>query len=792
MATAIETSGLVKPDERVTFPVTGMTCAACQSFLQKTLRSQRGVGDATVNLMLHNATVSYDPALVNPEQLVAAIHDTGYGAELPDTTASILEEQEEHDRTQIEEYRHLRVKAGVSLAVGALAMVVSMPLMSSIAASGAQRMNDPVLTWSMRYLDPLLSKMMPWLYRIPPNGMRAALFFATTGILLWAGRRFYVKAWSALMHRTAEMNSLVALGTGAAYLFSVTATVAPNLFLSHGVAPDVYYEAVVLIIALVLCGNTLEARAKGQTALALRKLAGLQPKTARVLRDSTEQDVPVESITQKDIVIVRPGEKIPVDGVILDGTTSIDESMLTGESIPVEKAPGARVIGGTINHNGSIRYEATALGASSTLAQIVRLLREAQAVKAPIQKLADQVSSVFVPVVLGLAVLTMAIWLFVSPHALVQAVAAAVSVLVIACPCAMGLAVPTAVMVATGRGAQLGILIKGGEVLQRLEKVRTVVLDKTGTITEGRPNVTNIWLAPSSDAALSENEVISLIAAVERRSEHPLATAIVRYAEEHSLSNVEVSNFENFPGKGAIGIVDGHPLAIGNKTLMEYLSIATVAGEGKGLEIAQLGQTPLWVASDGQLRAIIGVADTLRSSSREAIALLRRHGLRVVMLTGDNQRTADAVARQAGVDEVIADVLPAGKLDTVKRLQASGPLAMVGDGVNDAPSLAQAEVGIAMASGSDVAMEAGDVTLMRSDLKGVLQAIELSRRSMRVMRQNLVWAFAYNVIGIPIAAGALYPKFGMLLSPMIAAAAMSVSSVSVVTNSLRLRRAKAV
>src|SRR5260370_40779479 len=458
MATAIETSDLVKPDERVTFPVTGMTGTACQSLLQKTLRSQRGVGDATVNRMLHNATVSYDPALVNPEQLVAAIHDTGYGAELPDATASILEEQEEHDRTQIEEYRHLRVKAGVSLAVGALAMVVSMPLMSSMAASGAQRMNDPVLTWSMRYLDPLLSKMMPWLYRIPPNGMRWALFFATTGILLWAGRRFYVKAWSALMHRTADMNSLVALGTGAAYLFSVTATVAPNLFLSHGMAPDVYYEAVVLIIELVLSGNTLEARAKGQTALAFRKLAGLQPKTARVLRDGIEHDVPVDSIAQKDIVIVRPGEKIPVDGLILDGNTSIDESMLTGESLPVEKAAGDRVIGGTINHNGSIRYEATALGASSTLAQIVRLLREAQAVKAPIQKLADQMSSVFVPVVLGLAPLTMAILLFVSPHALVQAVAAAVSVLVIACPCAMGLAVPTAVIVATGRGAQLGIL----------------------------------------------------------------------------------------------------------------------------------------------------------------------------------------------------------------------------------------------------------------------------------------------------------------------------------------------
>jgi len=766
-----------------------MTCAACQSFLQKTLQSQPGVEDATVNLMLHNATVSYDPALVNPEQLVAAVRDTGYGAELPDATASILEEQKEHDRTQIEEYRQLRVKAAVSLAVGALAMVVSMPLMSSMAADGAERMNDPVLSWSMRYLDPLLSKLMPWLYRVPPNAMRWALFFATTGILLWAGRRFYMKAWSALMHRTADMNSLVALGTGAAYLFSVTATVAPNLFLSHGVAPDVYYEAVVLIIALVLCGNTLEARAKGQTALAFRKLAGLQPKTARVLRDGTEHDVPVDSIAQKDIVIVRPGEKIPVDGLILDGNTSIDESMLTGESLPVEKAAGDRVIGGTINHNGSIRYEATALGASSTLAQIVRLLREAQAVKAPIQKLADQVSSVFVPVVLGLAVLTMAIWLFVSPHAIVQAVAAAVSVLVIACPCAMGLAVPTAVMVATGRGAQFGILIKGGEVLQRLEKIRTVVLDKTGTITEGRPNVTNIWIAPSGDAALSESEIVSLIAAVERRSEHPLATAIVRYAEDQSLSSLKVSGFENFPGKGTIGIVEGKLLAVGNKALMEYLSIATAAGADKGVEIAQLGQTPLWVAADGQLRAIVGVADTLRSSSPEAIAQLRKHGLRVIMLTGDNQRTADAVARQAGVDEVIADVLPSGKLDAVKRLQASGPLAMVGDGVNDAPSLTQAEVGIAMASGSDVAIEAGDVTLMRSDLKGVLEAIELSRRSMRIMRQNLFWAFAYNIIGIPIAAGALYPKFGMLLSPMIAAAAMSISSVSVVTNSLRLRRA---
>ena len=789
MATPVSSLALTQRSERVTFAVSGMTCAACQSFLQRTLIAQAGVEDATVNLMLNNATVSYDPTQVKPEQLVEAIQGAGYEAELPDNTASILEEQEQHDRAQLEEYRELRLKAYVAVIVGVFAVVFSMPLMSTVAKGGGQRVHDPVLSWSMRVLDPVLSGLAPWLYRLPAASIRFGLFAASTAILLWAGRRFYVKAWSALTHGTADMNTLVALGTGAAYVYSVAATLIPGFFLRHGVAPDVYFEAVVLIIALVLCGNTLEARAKGETALSLRKLASLQPSQARVLREGTELDVQVSTIVRGDVVIARPGERIAVDGLVLDGRSSIDESMLTGESLPVEKTAGDRVIGGTLNQNGSLRFEATALGAKSTLAHIVRLLREAQASRAPIQKLADRVSSIFVPIVLGIGVLTVLVWVLLSPHQIVQGIAAAVSVLVIACPCAMGLAVPTAVMVATGRGAQLGILIKGGDVLQRLETVRTVVLDKTGTVTEGRPNVTKIWLPPVQDAAssLSENDLVALLSAVERRSEHPLAAAILRYADTHSLPGWDVQEFESFPGKGTVGLVRGHHVAVGNRALLEQSSVATVTGDMKAGEFAAAGDTPLWVAIDGRLRAIVGVSDTLRPSSRAAIAQLRDRGLRIVMLTGDTQRTAKAIASLAGVEEVIAEVLPAEKLEAVKRLQSEGPLVMVGDGVNDAPALAQADVGIAMATGSDIAMHAGDVTLMRSDLTGVLQAIQLSQRSMRIMRQNLFWAFAYNVIGIPLAAGALYPKFGILLSPMIAAAAMSISSVSVIANSLRLR-----
>jgi P-type Cu+ transporter len=783
--------------ERVTIPVTGMTCAACQSFIQRTLASQTGVQDASVNLMLNNATVTFDPKIISTAALVDTIKSTGYGAEIPALHSSVLAEQEENDAEQLREYRQLRLKAAVCLIAGSLAMLLSMPLVS--ISGGMERMKDPLMGWNMRVLDPVLRRVLPWMYQWSEDAIRWFLFALAAFLLGWAGRHFYTKAWSALVHKTADMNTLVALGTGTAFLYSAASTIAPGFFIAHGIAPDVYFEAAILIIGLVLTGNALESRAKGQTASALRKLVQLQPKTATILRDGIERDLPVESIKEGDVVLVRPGERIPTDGKVISGKSSVDESMLTGESLPVEKTAQDRVMGGTLNQQGSLQYRASSLGAGSTLAQIVRLLRDAQGSRAPIQRIADRISAIFVPTVLGIAIVTFGAWRIFAPHAgIMQAFAAAVTVLVIACPCAMGLAVPTAVMVATGRGATFGILIKGGEALQRLETIDTVVLDKTGTITAGRPQVTEILLgAPDNgDAApqnirTAEDRLIRIAAALEHSSEHPLADAIVRCAQERGLSVPQVQEFESLTGQGVIGILDGESIRIGNRSLMEKYSIATESLQAEAVRIAEDGQTPLWVAIGDTMAGIIAVADTIKPTSVQAIRQMHEEGLRVVMLTGDNEKTADAIARQTGVDVVIAGVLPAGKVDAIKRLQKEGRVvAMVGDGVNDAPALAQADVGLTMASGSDIAMEAGDVTLMRSDLTGVAAAITLSRGTMRVIRQNLFWAFIYNVIGIPLAAGALYPIFGLLLSPVIASAAMALSSFSVVTNSLRLRRLK--
>jgi P-type Cu+ transporter len=785
--------------ERVTIPVIGMTCAACQSFIQRELESRVGVRDATVNLMLHNATVTFDPGAISTAELIDAIRDTGYGAELPQERRSILEEQEEHDETQLREYRQLRLKAVVSLIAGSVAMLLSMPLMAINSATGMERMKDPLMSWNMRIVDPLLRSAVPWIYSLDANAIRWFLFALTTFILCWAGRRFYIKAWSALLHKTADMNTLVALGTGAAYFYSAASTIAPGFFVARGIAPDVYFEAVTLIIGLVLVGNTLESRAKGRTASALRKLVQLQPKTATVLRDGIESSVPLESIQNGDHVVVRPGERIPTDGEVISGRSSVDESMLTGESLPIEKTVRDRVIGGTLNQRGSLQYRATSLGADSILSQIVRLLREAQGSRAPIQRIADRISAVFVPTVLGIAIVTFAAWRVFAPHSgMMQAFAAAVTVLVIACPCAMGLAVPTAVMVATGRGASDGILIKGGEALQRLEKIDTIVLDKTGTITVGRPKVTDLsFVSSNSDAAtkqstkVGEDHVLRVAAALERASEHPLAEAVVEYAAGRGLNLPQAREFESFPGLGVVGVVDGETVLIGNGGLMEKHGITIEPMTAAAKRMSEDGKTPLWIAIDGKLAAILAVADTIKPSSIEAIRLMRDEGLRVVMLTGDNEHTAHAIARQVDVDEVIAGVLPAGKVEAIKRLQGEHRVvAMVGDGVNDAPALAQADVGLTMANGADIAMEAGDVTLMRNDLTGVAAAVTLSRGTMRVIRQNLFWAFAYNVIGIPIAAGVLYPAFGLMLSPVIASAAMALSSFSVVTNSLRLRRLK--
>jgi P-type Cu+ transporter len=784
---------------RTTIPVTGMTCSACQSFVQRTLASQAGVQDAAVNLMLHNATVTFDPGVTSVSALVDTIRGTGYGAEIPAQHSSILLEQAEHDVEQLREYTQIRLKAAISLAAGFFAMVLSMPLMSMNRGGGMERMKDPLMSWNMRVLDPVLRKTLPWMYRMSDDAIRWFLFALATFILFWAGRRFYTKAWSALLHKTADMNTLVALGTGAAFLYSAASTIAPGFFVGHGIAPDVYFEAAILIVGFVLTGNALESRAKGRTASALRKLVQLQPKTATVLRDGAEFDLPVESIQEGDIILVRPGERTPTDGKVISGKSTVDESMLTGESLPVEKVAEDRVIGGSLNQNGSLQYRASSLGAGSTLAQIVRLLREAQGSRAPIQRVADRISAIFVPTVLGIAVVTFCAWRFFAPHVgIMQAFAAAVTVLVIACPCAMGLAVPTAVMVATGRGAAFGILIKGGEALQRLEKIDTVVLDKTGTITEGRPQVTDVLLAvhESEDGtrpntANAEDRLLRFAAALEHASEHPLADAVVRHAEERGMSLPQAQEFESLTGLGVAGSVEGEPALIGNPALMARHGVAIDSLQAEEMRLAEEGKTPLWVAIGGRLTGIIAVADTIKPSSITAVRQMHAEGLRVVMLTGDNKRSADAIAREAGVDEVIAGVLPAGKVDAIKRLQQDHRVvAMVGDGINDAPALAQADVGLTMACGADIAMEAGDVTLMRSDLTGVAAAIALSRGTMRVMRQNLFWALIYNVIGIPLAAGALYPVCGLLLSPVLASAAMALSSFSVVTNSLRLRRLK--
>jgi Cu+-exporting ATPase len=763
-----------------------MTCAACQSFVQRTLAQQPGVQDAVVSLMLHNAAVIFDPSLTSPATLVEAVRSTGYGAEMPAPADSVLETQQHSDEEQQREYRDLRRKAVISAIAGVAAMLLSMPLMSASHAGHLTHMQDPLMDWSASTIDPVLRALFPWMYEIDAGLTRWFLFVLSALIVALAGRRFYVKAWSATLHKTADMNTLVALGTGAAFLYSAAVTAAPGFFVAHNIAPDVYYEAGLLIIALVLTGNVLESRAKGRTAQALRKLVELQPKTARIKRNGTEADVPLDEIRHNDIILVRPGERIPADGIVLSGKSTVDESMLTGESMPVEKSAQDRVIGGTLNQLGSLEYRATALGAESMLAQIVRLLRDSQASRAPVQRLADRISAVFVPSVLIIAILTFIAWrFFASTAGIMQACAAAITVLVIACPCAMGLAIPTAVMVATGRGAAFGLLIKGGEALERLEKIDTVVLDKTGTITTGRPDVVEILRPPA--AVFSQRDVLRIAAAVERSSEHPLGDAVVRRAVEDGLTIPSAGSFESLPGKGIIGKAEGHTILVGNPALLHDHGVPVESLIKEADRTAAHGRTPLWIAVDGTLAGIIAVADTVKPTSIEAIRHLHRENLRVIMLTGDSEHTARAIAHEVAIDDVIGGVLPQGKVDAIRRLQSEGRVvAMVGDGVNDAPALAQADVGITMASGSDIAMEAGDVTLMRSDLNGIAAAIALSRAAMRVMRQNLFWAFAYNVVGIPIAAGILYPIFGLLLSPVLASAAMAFSSFSVVTNSLRL------
>jgi Cu+-exporting ATPase len=582
------------------------------------------------------------------------------------------------------------------------------------------------------------------------------------------------------------MNTLIAVGTGAAFLYSALATLAPAYFTSRGVAPDVYYEAVIIIIALILVGNAMEARAKGETSSALRKLVDLQPKVARLVVDGVEREVPLSQVKSGDELAVRPGERIPVDGVLVLGESAVDESMLTGESMPVAKRAGDRVIGGSVNRTGAFHLRATTLGADSVLAQIVSLMRDAQGARAPIQRQADRISGIFVPIVLSIAVATFVAWFVASDSApVVRAFAASVAVLIIACPCAMGLAVPTAVMVATGRGAQLGILVKGGEALERASRVDTVVFDKTGTLTAGRAEVAEVRHVSTE---VGEGELLRLVASLERSSEHPLGEAIAARAAGAGATLVRAEAFDSVTGKGVVGVVEGQALAVGNAPLMADYAIDVSPLREVVERWSSAGRTPVYLALNGRLAGALAVADPLKPTSAAAVAALRRRGVEVVMLTGDTARTAEAIGREAGISRVVADVRPEGKVEAVRRLQSEGRVvAMVGDGINDAPSLAQADVGIAIGTGTDIAIEASDITVMRGDPATVVEALALARASLGIMKQNLFWAFVYNTIGIPVAAGALYPLFHLLLSPILASAAMAMSSVSVVSNSLRLR-----
>jgi Cu+-exporting ATPase len=669
----------------------------------------------------------------------------------------------------------------VSLVAAVLAMLFSIPLADAATADPLMRVMMPLADGMRRWL--------PWTSRISSDGWRYLLLAITLPIVFWAGRHFYTRAWAALRRKSADMYTLIALGTGAAFLFSLVSTLADDWLSARGVEPHVYYEAVTWIIALILLGNLLEARARTRTSEAIRRLIDLRPVTARVIRGDREEEIPPEQLGVGNIVLVRPGEKIAADGVILEGNSYVDESMLTGEAMPTPKAPGDKVVGSTINRGGSFRFRVTQVGRDTVLSRIIRLVQEAQGSKAPIQRLADRISAVFVPVVILIAIATFVVWSLVGPApAYLHALVAAVTVLIIACPCAMGLAVPTAVMASTGRGAELGVLIKGGESLERAGHIDVVVLDKTGTVTEGRPAVELVRVVRDG---LDQRGLLQLAASIERQSEHPLGEAIIRAAEEQNIPLKPVTEFEVSTGKGVLGAVNGNWVGVGNAKLMAELGVGQADLRKEAEQLSSEGKTAVYVSVDGQIAGLIAVADPIRPSSREAVMRLKRLGLQVVMLTGDDRRTAKSVAGSIGVERVVAEVLPERKLDEIRRIQENGRVvAMVGDGLNDAPALAQADVGVAMGSGTDVALESGSVTLMRSDLLGVVDAIGLSRRTMRIIRQNLFWAFVYNVIGIPIAAGVLYPGFGVLLSPAIAAAAMAASSLSVVGNSLRLRNYK--
>jgi P-type Cu+ transporter len=734
-------------------PVRGMHCAACVGRVERALTGLAGVERATVNLATEQATVSFDPERTSFNALQAAVAAAGYELvrPLPDAAPGAALDTEQAAREA--EQRREKTK----FIVGAV-------------------LSAPVLLGGMSHILPWVPTALqnPWL-----------LMLLTTPVQFWVGWQFHQGLLHDLRYRSASMSTLVSVGTSAAYFFSVAVTLWPHAFRAHGVT---YYDVSAVVITLVVLGRWLEARARGRTSEAIRRLVSLAPRTARIVRAGAEVDVPTAEVRVGDFVRIRPGERIPVDGVVTEGASTIDESMLTGESLPVEKAPETKVYAGTVNRTGSFIFRAARVGSETALARIVALVAEAQGSRAPIQRLADRVAAIFVPIVLGIAGLTfLAWWAFGPEPASLFALTNAVAVLVIACPCAMGLATPTAIMVATGRGAERGILVRSATALEMLERVDTVVFDKTGTLTVGRPAVTDVVALPP----MSEDDIVALAAAAEQGSEHPLGEAIVASAKARGLALPPITEFTTVPGQGIDAMAPDGRVLLGNRTLMDARGVDVRALVPRVQALATEGKTAVYLALGGRALGLLAAADVLKPEAPEAVAALKRWGLDVIVLTGDARPTGEAVARRAGIGKVLAEILPEDKAREVTRLQAQGHrLAMVGDGINDAPALAQADVGIAMGSGTDVAIEAADVTLVRGDLHGVVGAIDLSRRTISVIKQNLVWAFGYNVVLIPVAAGVLYPVWGVLLSPILAGAAMAFSSVSVVTNSLRLKRWK--
>lgn len=759
----LDRAALVKAIERAGYDVVvaapielsidGMTCASCVARVEKALKKVPGVQQANVNLATEQAWVEADTT-VSADKLIQAIRKAGYDAQLQTTTTTEQADQKASEQQQLK--RDLLISLVLAIPVFVLEM--------------GSHLIPAFHMWVMHQIG----QMPSWLLQ----------FVLTTLVLLFPGRRFYQKGIPALLRFAPDMNSLVAVGTLAAYSFSVVATFMPQL-LPEGTV-NVYFEAAAVIVSLILLGRYFEAKAKGRTSQAIQHLIGMQPKTARIVRNGQSVEVPLAEVSSGMQVDIRPGERIPVDGEVLDGRSYVDESMISGEPLPVEKMAGSAVVGGTINQNGSLSIRATAVGADSVLAQIIRMVEQAQGSKLPIQALVDKVTMWFVPAVMLMAVLTFLVWLIFGPEpALTFGLVNAVAVLIIACPCAMGLATPTSIMVGTGRGAEMGILFRKGEALQLLQEAQVVAVDKTGTLTEGKPQLTDFHV----QAGFEQTQLLSWVAAVEAKSEHPIAFAIVEAAQQQGLSLPAVSDFDSIVGSGVKGQVNGQWLHIGADRYMHQLGLSTTAFDQVAARLGQEGKTPLYVAVEDQLAAIIAVADPIKDSTFAAIEALHQLGVKVAMITGDNRHTAEAIARQLKIDTVVAEVLPEGKVDSVRELQQQyGRLAFVGDGINDAPALAQADVGLAIGTGTDVAIEAADVVLMSGSLKGIPNAIALSQATIRNIRQNLFWAFVYNVALIPIAAGVLYPLWGILLSPMFAAGAMALSSVFVLGNALRLKR----